>query len=148
MPTDHTPEPPLFLTWPILARMRAIEGWLDEEEADLLIAAVLRAVSAPQAARAIVEVGSYCGRSTVVLGSVLQSLRLPDARVYAIDPHDGRVGALDRGSNNCRPVWTNSSATSRRQAWKASSNRSAVTRSRSTGTSRFVFCSSTGFTTT
>jgi predicted O-methyltransferase YrrM len=103
MPTDHTPEPPLLLTWPILARMRAIEGWLDDEEADLLIAAVLRAVSAPQAARAIVEVGSYCGRSTVVLGSVLQSLRLLDARVYAIDPHDGRVGALDQGIEQLPP---------------------------------------------
>jgi hypothetical protein len=103
MPSDKTPEPPLFLTWPILARMRVIEGWLADEEADLLVAALLRAVSTLNDARTIVEVGSYCGRSTVVLGSVLQSLRLEDARVYAIDPHDGKVGALDQGVEQVPP---------------------------------------------
>jgi hypothetical protein len=103
MPPDNTPESPLFLTWPILARMRAIEGWLAEEEADLLIAALLRALSTLKDATAIVEVGSYCGRSTVVLASVLQSLRLENARVYAIDPHDGRVGALDQGIQEVPP---------------------------------------------
>ena len=102
-PPDKTPEPPLFLTWPILARMRVIEGWLAEEEADLLVAALLRALSTPSDARAIVEVGSYCGRSTVVLGSVVQSLRLDDARVYAIDPHDGKLGALDQGVEQVAP---------------------------------------------
>ena len=34
------PEQPLFLTVPILQRMRAIDGWLEDDEADLLIAAV------------------------------------------------------------------------------------------------------------
>jgi hypothetical protein len=107
MPTDNTPEPPLFLTWPILARMRAIEGWLADEEADLLIAALLRAISTLKDARAIVEVGSYCGRSTVVLGSVIQSLRLENARVYAIDPHNGKLGALDQGIQQVPPSFDN-----------------------------------------
>jgi predicted O-methyltransferase YrrM len=96
-------KPALLLTWPILARMRTIEGWLADEEADLLIAVAARAVSASQFPPIFVEVGSYCGRSTVVLGSVLQSLGLVDARVYAIDPHDGRVGALDQGIQQVAP---------------------------------------------
>jgi hypothetical protein len=85
--------PGLVLSVPILNRMRRIRGWLEDEEADLLIASCSRAVSSlPEGA--VVEVGSFCGRSTVVLGSVVQSLAVP-ATVYAIDPHDGVVGALD-----------------------------------------------------
>jgi len=103
MPINTSPEPPLVLTWPILARMRAIEGWLTDEEADLLIAAVVRAIMAPNDAEAIVEVGSYCGRSTVVIGSVVQALRTEKARVYAIDPHNGKVGALDQGLQQVAP---------------------------------------------
>ncbi len=103
MPTDIVSKPGLLLTRPILARMRTIEGWLADEEADLLIAAAARAVSGPPAPAVIVEIGSYCGRSTVVLGSVLQSLGLVEARVYAIDPHDGRVGALDQGIQQVAP---------------------------------------------
>jgi hypothetical protein len=103
MLSENTPEPPLLLTWPILARMRGVEGWLAEEEADLLIAALVRALSTLNDATTVVEVGSYCGRSTVVLGSVLQSLGLKNVRVYAIDPHDGKVGALDQGIQEVPP---------------------------------------------
>jgi predicted O-methyltransferase YrrM len=63
----------------------------------------LRAVSTLKDATAIVEVGSYCGRSTVVLGSVLQSLRLENVRVYAIDPHDGKLGSLDQEIQQVTP---------------------------------------------
>lgn len=85
---------PLLLTLPILERMRQVEGWLDEEEADLLIAAAARALSEPGERPAVVEIGSYKGRSTVVLGSTIERVR-PDARIYAIDPHQGQVGAED-----------------------------------------------------
>jgi predicted O-methyltransferase YrrM len=85
----------LLLTLPILERMRPVEGWLTDEEADLLIAAAARALAAPGARPAFVEVGSYCGRSTVVLGSVARAV-CPRAKVYAIDPHQGQVGAADR----------------------------------------------------
>ncbi len=87
---------PLLLTLPVLDRMRSIEGWLEDDEADLLTAAAVRAVQELPADHVVVEVGSYCGRSTVVLASVVQALR-PAARVHAIDPHEGTVGALDRG---------------------------------------------------
>jgi predicted O-methyltransferase YrrM len=84
--------PPFLLTRPILARMRAVEGWLDEDEADLLLGATLRALAEVPGASAVVEVGSYCGRATVVLGGVVRAVR-PAARVWAIDRHDGKVGA-------------------------------------------------------
>jgi predicted O-methyltransferase YrrM len=83
--------------------MRAIEGWIADEEADLLIAALSRALSTLKDAPAVVEVGSYCGRSNVVLGSVLQSLRAEKAKIYAIDPHDGQVGASDQGIQRLAP---------------------------------------------
>jgi hypothetical protein len=41
-------------------------------------------------------VGSYCGRATTVLGRVALAVR-PEAKIYSLDPHDGRVGALDQG---------------------------------------------------
>ncbi len=95
-PFDVTPlNPPLLLAQPILAKMRAVEGWLEDDEADLLIAAATRALTEQPAAQAIVEVGSYCGKATVVLASVVQLVR-PSAKVYAIDPHDGRLGTVDR----------------------------------------------------
>src|SRR6185436_9391339 len=55
------------------------------------------------APHAVVEVGSYCGRSTVVLGSAVQVL-CPTGRVYAIDPHRGQVGALDQGLQSGTPT--------------------------------------------
>jgi glycosyltransferase involved in cell wall biosynthesis/predicted O-methyltransferase YrrM len=88
--------PRLLLTAPILARMRTVPGWLEDEEADLLIAAMARILDALPGYPAIVEVGSYCGRSTVVLGSVVRDLGRRH-RVCAIDPREGKAGALDRG---------------------------------------------------
>jgi len=93
----------LLLTWPILTRMRTVEGWFEDEEADLLIAITSRALASQEGPHAIVEVGSYCGRSTVVFGSVVKALAA-DAKIYAIDPHDGKVGALDQGIKNCGPT--------------------------------------------
>jgi hypothetical protein len=73
----------------ILARMNAIEGWLYEAEASLLMTTVVLALSECQP-HAVVEIGSYCGRSTVVLGSVMRAI-YPAGKVYAIDPHEGEL---------------------------------------------------------
>ena|GEM_PF-556169 len=93
----------LLLTWPIIRQMRQIEGWLEDEEADLLIAATARALTSLPAPHNIVEVGSYCGRATVVMGRVAQQVA-PAAQIYAVDPHDGRVGALDVGLQQRAPT--------------------------------------------
>ncbi|NVJ23178.1 MULTISPECIES: glycosyltransferase [Myxococcus] len=88
--------PGLLLTRPILAEMREVEGWLTDDEADLLIAATSRALTSLPTSHAVVEVGSYCGKATVVLGRVAQSLGVAPP-IHAIDPGDGVVGA--RGGN-------------------------------------------------
>jgi len=103
--SDSTPteNPGLLLSVPILNKMRKVQGWLADDEADLLIATCSRALTSLSSSAAIVEVGSFCGRSTVVLGSVVQSLRAP-TKVYAVDPHDGLVGALDSGTQSLGPT--------------------------------------------
>jgi predicted O-methyltransferase YrrM len=93
--TELPPHSALLLTRPILHRMRLIEGWLEEDEADLLIAATARALSDVPQSQAVVEVGSYCGRATVVLAATIQVVR-PSAKVWSIDPHDGKLGTAER----------------------------------------------------
>jgi predicted O-methyltransferase YrrM len=70
-----------------LERMNAIEGWLTEPEARLLYWHAEKATKWP-----IVEVGSYLGRSTVVLATAAAACCVP---VIAIDPHEGELGRLD-----------------------------------------------------
>ncbi|HLI58019.1 MAG TPA: class I SAM-dependent methyltransferase, partial [Actinomycetota bacterium] len=82
---------PLPLLLPLLRRMEAIEGWLSAAEADLLAAAAVGAIAARPGPHTIVEVGSYCGRGTVVLGAVAAALS-PGSTVHAVDPHDRRLG--------------------------------------------------------
>ncbi|RJS18794.1 hypothetical protein DRW03_24350 [Corallococcus sp. H22C18031201] len=101
--TPAEPAPRLLLTWPILAEMRRLEGWLSDVEADLLIAAAARAIQALPGAPALVEVGSYCGKATVVLGRVAEALGT-SAPVHAIDPGDGVVGDRQRGLQNLAPT--------------------------------------------
>jgi tetratricopeptide (TPR) repeat protein len=65
-----------------------IEGWLTDVEADLLVAVTRRAaaLASSAAAASIVEIGTYCGKSTVVIGSVLEALDVP-VTLHALDPH-------------------------------------------------------------
>ena len=96
-------KPPRILqTLPILARMRQVEGWLDDAEGDLLLASAARALNDHGASAGIVEIGSYCGRSTTVLGCAVEAL-CPDARVFAVDPHDGKVGSDDTSIQTVGP---------------------------------------------
>jgi hypothetical protein len=83
----------------ILERMHPIEGWLGDNEAEALITGLERAPTG-----AVVEVGSFCGRATTVLASVLAEHR-PDDTVHAIDPHDGVAGARDSGLVHAGPTF-------------------------------------------
>jgi predicted O-methyltransferase YrrM len=75
---------------PVLRQVRDIEGWLLDDEIDLLLAVCARAVrELPDCA--VVEVGSYCGRSTVVLATAVADAHT-EGRVFAIDPHEGELG--------------------------------------------------------
>ena len=79
---------------PVLSQVGSINGWLSPEEASLLAAAACDALTILPPHR-IVEVGSYCGRSTVVLGAVARATD-PAAMVHAIDPHDGLLGTVQQ----------------------------------------------------
>ena len=83
----------------IVAEMRKVEGWLDDAEAKLLIDTVV-AVTRSRAPCSIVEVGTYCGKSTVVLGLTLRHLGMYDSRVSTVDPHDGVVTMIGGGTSS------------------------------------------------
>ncbi len=71
----------------IIERAESIEGWFTAHEAALLAETAARALPGN-----LVEIGSYKGRSTIVLASVVRELS-PESRVYAIDPHEGEIEA-------------------------------------------------------
>jgi predicted O-methyltransferase YrrM len=89
---------PLLVPSAILASARAIPGWLADEEAELLIGAAAHVACAPGPAT-LVEIGSYQGRSTVVLAATLRALS-PSSRLFAVDPHQGTVGAAGSKLNH------------------------------------------------
>lgn len=74
----------------IAKRVQAIPGWFSEEEAELLIALVIRAVAGSDTGESpmLVEIGSYCGRATVAMGLTVRSLGRSDARILAVDEPD------------------------------------------------------------
>ena len=72
----------------IIAVMRGIAGWLEDGEARVLLA-VARAV--PEGGR-IVEIGSHCGKATVLLGT---AARERNVHVTAIDRFDGVTGSRE-----------------------------------------------------
>jgi predicted O-methyltransferase YrrM len=63
------------------ARAEAVEGWLSREQAQRLWDAARRV----EPGGLIVEIGSFRGRSAIVMASTLAE----DARLVAIDPHAG-----------------------------------------------------------
>src|SRR5688572_24023552 len=70
---------------PAVVAAAGIEGWMTDEQAQVLWARAL-GLSAPDQ---IVEIGSYRGRSAVVLATAAPS----GIQIVAIDPHAGN----DRG---------------------------------------------------
>lgn len=66
----------------ILKLLTTIPGWLSPKEATFLESAVKQTA---KRAGEIVEIGSFCGKSTICLS-------LSKGTVYAIDPHKGNIG--------------------------------------------------------
>lgn len=73
-----------------MSAVDGVEGWLSEDQAELLGACA----GAVQPAGTIVEIGSYRGRSTIVLARAAAG----GVRVLAVDPHAGN----DRGPQQIR----------------------------------------------
>jgi predicted O-methyltransferase YrrM len=82
--TETTGRPPFE---EIAARLDAVEGWLTLDQAR----ALYDAARPLQPGQRIVEIGSFRGRSTTVLGLAAA----PGVEIIAIDPHAGN----DRGPN-------------------------------------------------
>lgn len=93
-----------MLLLPLLKKVNEITGWLEIEEADLLACSLLKICSSLPAPHTVVEIGSYHGKSTVLLGSVLQYYS-PFSKLYAIDPHEGVVGAQGQDLKQTMPSW-------------------------------------------
>lgn len=92
------PSHPRANPWlPLLRTMQTIDGWLADDEAELLALAAMDVLAQGHDARHLVEIGSYCGKATFILAHAarLSSRGAPRARVIAIDTFDGTVGALD-----------------------------------------------------
>jgi Methyltransferase domain len=71
----------------ILSRFHATEGFFYPHEGVAILRAVEEATSGKTGGN-IVEIGNWVGKSTVILGSVAKKRGW---RVYAIDPHEGRL---------------------------------------------------------
>ena len=88
------PAAPPALSLPIASRIieRAgqIPGWLEPDEAELLVALALRAAATcdPSNPPVLVEIGRHCGRATLLMALALSGLGRDDARVIAIDGPD------------------------------------------------------------
>ena len=82
-PDSHASETPDLAT--VSARVAEVQGWMSPGQASTLYDAARRC----PAGGTIVEIGSFQGRSTIVLASAAS----PDVAVVAIDPHAGN----DRG---------------------------------------------------
>ena len=118
MTTAHESAPesaqhaPLLEPTRLIRQMQDVDGWFSPAEGELLLGAALRALTTSAPPHAIVEVGSYCGRSTLVLGTVARAVD-PSARVVAIDPHQGTVGSTDTQIHLGSPTWDTFLATIR-----------------------------------
>jgi glycosyltransferase involved in cell wall biosynthesis len=93
----------VFMTLSLLDTIHKIEGWLSDKEADLLIATTLKACHTLPSPHHIVEIGSYQGKATVVLGSVAKAF-FPEAKIYSLEHHNGIVGATDKGLEYLSPT--------------------------------------------
>ena len=82
--------------------MSSVEGWLEIDEATLLAEAAAESIGSTGNAT-VVELGSYCGRGTVVLARVARAVS-STAQVHAIDRFDGLVGAVDMGLHQGPPT--------------------------------------------
>jgi hypothetical protein len=84
MSPDRSPIEPPDLT-AVMARVADVQGWMSPDQAATLYQTARRCPPGGT----IVEIGSFQGRSTIVLASAAR----PDVTVIAIDPHAGN----DRG---------------------------------------------------
>jgi hypothetical protein len=89
----------------IFKKIEKIKGWLKEQEADLLIIILLKMCLKFSGQHTIVEIGCYQGKATILLGSFIKEF-FPVVKIAAIDPHDGKLGAVDEELISVSPSLT------------------------------------------
>lgn len=95
------PKVDLDLLW---AAVDPIEGWFYRAEADVMVDLVTHVVWSLPGSPSIVEIGSYHGRSTALIASVLDVIG-DGRRVVAIDLHEGRISEAGRSDGRRPPTW-------------------------------------------
>jgi len=88
----------------LIQKIKGIEGWLSDREADLLINSTLAVCKDMPPPYNIVEIGSYHGKSTILFGSIAKKF-FPETRIYSIDTHDGMLGAADQELQSFPPSY-------------------------------------------
>lgn len=80
---------PKIATLPdVFEYIKNVPGWFSDQDVSLLWSTAALAIQTWPTAE-LVEIGSYRGRSTIVLGAAAQSAISAKVSVYAIDPHEG-----------------------------------------------------------
>jgi len=87
----------------IISKITNIEGFLWDDEAILLAQMVEKTYNLFNKDLTIVEVGSYCGRSTVAIGLAVKAI-CPRSAFYAIDPHEGQLFFVGETTPR-QPTW-------------------------------------------
>ena len=71
-----------------------VPGWLSDAEGRALLAAARAALARGGAAGHLVEIGSHCGKATLLLGRAAEAAPI-EARVSAVDRFDGITGSRE-----------------------------------------------------
>lgn len=94
----------LFFAQETINQIKEIKGWLSDAEADLLMAVTMKACGIANDAH-IVEIGSYHGKATVLIGKIAKAFS-EKIKVYSIDQHNGILGSKDQGLYQFEPSLT------------------------------------------
>jgi predicted O-methyltransferase YrrM len=85
----------------LMAQMRGIHGWLSDDEAHLLLRTARRVCQESGGEPHLVEIGSFCGKATVLLGN---AARAAGGKVTAIDRFDGVCGSREQALHHEKPT--------------------------------------------
>jgi Methyltransferase domain len=96
--------------WPTI---QTIEGWFYRDAAGALLDLLEDVLVSLPPNVAVVEIGSYHGRSTALIASVVKVVA-PGRQVVAIDPHEGRISESGRPDGQRPSTWESFNSNLRR----------------------------------
>lgn len=85
----------------IFRKINPLEGWLERDEMESLVHICSQKIT-EKAQPVIVEIGSYCGKTTAVIALTAKVMN-PKTKIIAIDDFSGRLGAVDTGVEHYPP---------------------------------------------